>query len=65
MGRLAISYTSRVVPWFETALYDPIVRAARVLATGTRRLQAGSVHLYLLYVSTALLLSLAAAWWFQ
>lgn len=60
----SITYTSRVVPWFETALYDPIVRAARVLAMGTRRLQAGSVHLYLLYVSTALLLSLAAAWWF-
>jgi hydrogenase-4 component B len=61
----SISYTSRVVPWFETAMYDPIVRSARAIATRTRRLQAGSVHLYLLYVGSALLLSLAVAWWFR
>ena len=35
----------------------------RTLATWIRRLQGGSVHLYLLYVATALLAALAAAWW--
>jgi hypothetical protein len=61
----SITYTSRVVPWFETALYDPIIRAARAVAIRTRRLQAGSVHLYLLYVASALMVSLAVAWWFR
>jgi hydrogenase-4 component B len=61
----SITYTSRVVPWFETAMYDPIQRAVRAIATRVRRLQAGSVHLYLLYVAAALMLSLAAAWLFE
>jgi hydrogenase-4 component B len=59
----AITYTSQVVPWFETALYDPITRGVRVVATQVRRLQAGSIHLYLLYLVTALLVALASTWW--
>jgi hydrogenase-4 component B len=57
----SITYTSEVVPWFEKALYDPLTRGVRACATQVRRLQAGSVHLYLLYVAAALLVALAAA----
>jgi hydrogenase-4 component B len=61
----SITYTTRVVPWIETACYEPVMRAARGIATRVRRLQGGSVHLYLLYVATALVVALAAAWWFK
>jgi hydrogenase-4 component B len=60
----SITYTSEVIPWFETALYDPMTRAVRAAGVRTRRLQAGSVHLYLLYVAAALMISLGVAWWF-
>jgi hydrogenase-4 component B len=61
----SITYTSHVVPWFEKAFYDPVTRAAQALATQIRRLQAGSLHLYLLYVAAALVVTLASAWWFK
>jgi hydrogenase-4 component B len=61
----SITYTSHVVPWIEKALYDPLRHAVRGTATAVRRLQAGSVHLYLLYVATALAAALVAAWWFS
>ena len=61
----SITYTSHVVPWFEHVFYDPVIRAARGLAAQTRRLQAGSLHLYLLYVVAALVAALACAWWVQ
>ena len=61
----SITYTSHVVPWLEKAFYDPVTRGAQALATQVRRMQAGSVHLYLLYVVAALLVALASAWWFR
>jgi hydrogenase-4 component B len=61
----SITYSSGVVPWFEKALYDPVTRGVRKLATQVRRLQAGSVHVYLLYITGALVVALAAAWWFE
>jgi NADH:ubiquinone oxidoreductase subunit 5 (subunit L)/multisubunit Na+/H+ antiporter MnhA subunit len=61
----AITYTSHVVPWFETVFYDPVTRAVETLAARVSRLQAGSVHLYLLYVTMALMAALVAAWWFR
>jgi hydrogenase-4 component B len=61
----SITYTSTVVPWFEKALYDPVTDGVRAIAAQVRRLQAGSVHLYLLYVATALMVALVAAWWFK
>ena len=61
----SITYTSRVVPWFEKAFYEPLMRAARAAATQVRRLQAGSVHLYLLYMAAALMAALASAWLFK
>ena len=60
----SITYTSQVVPWLEKAFYDPVIRGTRALATHVRRLQAGSVHVYLLYITGALLVALASAWWF-
>lgn len=60
----SITFTTQVMPWFETALYDPLTRAVRAVAVRTRRLQAGSVHLYLLYVAAALMIALGVAWGF-
>ncbi|MGE5246219.1 MAG: proton-conducting transporter membrane subunit [Betaproteobacteria bacterium] len=61
----SITYTSGVTPWLERALYDPITRGTHALSTRVRRLQAGSVQLYLLYVAGALLVALAVAGWFR
>jgi len=61
----SITYTSQVVPWIERALYDPVVRSMHACATQVRRLQGGSVHLYLLYLAGALMVALASAWWFK
>lgn len=61
----SMTYTSQVEPWFERALYDPVARGMRACATQVRRLQGGSVHLYLLYLAGALMVALASAWWFK
>jgi len=59
----SLTYQSEVEPWFEKALYDPILGATRWASRSIRRLQAGSVHLYLLYVTMALLVALVSVWW--
>jgi hydrogenase-4 component B len=59
----SIEYRSKVTPWFEKALYGPSLRFIRFLASLTRRLQSGSVHIYLLYISVALLILLLIARW--
>jgi len=61
----SITYTSQVMPWIEKVFYDPVTYGVRRLATQVRRMQGGSVHLYLLYVAAALLVALASAWWFR
>jgi hydrogenase-4 component B len=61
----SITYTSQVTPWVEQIFYDPVTRGVHRLATLVRRVQAGSVHLYLLYVVAALLVALASAWWLK
>jgi hydrogenase-4 component B len=61
----SITFTSEVHPWFEAVIYDPIVRCFRATARQVRRLQAGSVHLYLVYVVVALVAALASAWWLR
>jgi hydrogenase-4 component B len=60
----AISYRSQVTPWVEKMVYDPILDGILRLARQVRHVQAGSVHLYLLYMAAALLLALTFAWWF-
>ena len=59
----SISYTTEVHPWIETLIFDPVMRLVEIVSTRVRRLQAGSVHLYLLYVVVALLSALASLWW--
>ena len=59
----SITFTSEVRHWFEEVLYEPIVRAGRLIGVGVRRLQTGSVHLYLVYVVAALMAALASVWW--
>ena len=59
----SIGYRSEIHPWFERALYGPLVSALRKTARRVRGLQAGSVHLYLVYMTVALLVLLLAARW--
>ena len=61
----SITFTSEVHPWTEHAIYEPVLRLWRRAATEVRRLQAGSVHLYLLYVTLALLAALTSVWWIR
>ena len=46
----SIEYKSEITPLFERGLYEPFFRLVRFLARQVRRLQAGSLHLYLAYV---------------
>ncbi len=54
----SIAYRSEVHPWFERRLYAPVVSFLRVMAFRVRWLQAGSLHLYLLYMILALVVLL-------
>jgi hypothetical protein len=59
----SIEYRSEIHPWFERVLYDPLLHVLGIAATWVRRLQGGSVHLYLLYMTLALLVLLTVARW--
>ena len=59
----SIEYRSEVTPWFEKALYEPVLWFIGLLASVTRRLQSGSVHMYLAYVAIALFILLLLARW--
>lgn len=59
----SIEYRSEITPWFEKALYGPLLRFIRLLAELTRRLQSGSVHIYLFYITFALMILLLIARW--
>ncbi len=59
----SIEYRSEIDPWFERLLYAPMLGLMRAVATRVRRLQAGSLHLYLAYMTLALLVLLVAARW--
>jgi hydrogenase-4 component B len=61
----SIEYRSFITPWFEKALYDPFLWLMTFIARQVRRLQSGSPHLYLVYVTIALVVLLLAARWFQ
>jgi hydrogenase-4 component B len=60
----SIAYHSTITPWFEQALYDPFLRLVGFAARQIRRLQSGSLHLYLTYVAVVLVLLLVVARWF-
>ena len=59
----SIAYRSGVHPWFERRLYAPVVSLMRWAAFGVRWLQAGSLHLYLLYMILTLVVLLLASRW--
>jgi hydrogenase-4 component B len=58
-----ISYETRLQAHADRFIYAPIIRAIRGLGQSARRLQAGSVHLYLAYMCAALVILLLAARW--
>jgi hydrogenase-4 component B len=59
----SIEYRSEIHPWFERVLYDPFLHALRTAATWMRRVQGGSLHLYLVYMTLALIVLLTVARW--
>ncbi|HTM10311.1 MAG TPA: hydrogenase 4 subunit B [Verrucomicrobiae bacterium] len=62
----SIKYTSEITPVFEQSVYKPFLDSATFVAQQVRRLQAGSLHLYLLYMAAALtFLIFVARWWQQ
>lgn len=60
----SIAYHSAITPWFEHVLYAPFLRLVGLVARQVRRLQSGSLYLYLTYVALALVLLLVIARWF-
>ena len=60
----SIEYKSEITPLFERLLYDPFLRLMQFAARQVRRLQTGSLHLYLVYVTVILIILLLAARWF-
>ena len=59
----SIEYKSEITPWFEKYVYEPCLWLVRLLAVNIRRLQSGSLHLYLVYVAIALVVLLLSARW--
>src|SRR5262249_52635204 len=59
----SIAYRSEVHPWFEWRLYAPALSLLRRTAFRVRWLQAGSLHLYLLYMILALIALLVVSRW--
>ena len=59
----SIAYRSEVDPWLERLLYAPAVALLRRTAWRVRGMQAGSLHLYLLYMILALVVLLVVAPW--
>ena len=58
-----IRFRQRVSDVVADRLYDPAVRTASGLGVAARRLQNGSIHRYLGFSFTALLLVLVAVTW--
>jgi hydrogenase-4 component B len=54
----AIHFESEIESQFETRFYDPLRRGVLSAAAWMRRLQAGSIHVYLAYVFVTLILLL-------
>ena len=59
----SIEYKSEVSSPFERWLYEPLFQLIRWLARQVRRIQAGSLHLYLAYIAIILIVLLVAARW--
>ena len=60
----SIEYRTRILPWFERYLYEPVIGWVKFWAARARAVQSGSVHAYLSYLVAALvvLLGLLMVW---
>lgn len=54
----AISFRTQLHPWFQRALYGPIVHATLTVAGWVRSLQSGSINAYLAYIVLVLVVLL-------
>ncbi len=59
----SIEYRSEIHPWFAQALYTPVLTLLGAAARRVRRLQAGSLHLYLAYMTITLIVLLVLVRW--
>jgi hydrogenase-4 component B len=59
----SIEYKSEITPLFDRLIYDPLLKLIHSIATQVQRLQAGSLHLYLLYIAVLLVILLLGARW--
>ncbi len=61
----SVSVQGSLAPWIEQALYAPLVRLVTRLSRTVRRLQAGSIHWYLVLIPIALLALLISSRWIR
>jgi hypothetical protein len=59
----SIEYKSEITPLFDRLLYDPFMRMVQFVSRLVQKLQAGSLHLYLLYIAILLIILLLSARW--
>ena len=59
----SIEYKSEITPLFDRWFYDPFLRLIRYISSHVQRLQAGSLHLYLVYIAILLIGLLLIARW--
>jgi hydrogenase-4 component B len=59
----SIEYKSEIAPLFDRWFYEPFMRFVRFISNLVQRLQAGSVHLYLVYIAVILIILLLVARW--
>ena len=59
----SIEYKSEITPLFDRWFYDPLLKLVRFVSGQVQRLQAGSLHLYLLYIAILLAILLLGARW--
>ena len=59
----SIEYKSEITPLIERWFYDPFLRSVLFFSQQMRRLQGGSLHLYLLYIAVLLVVLLISARW--
>jgi hydrogenase-4 component B len=58
-----VRYQAAIEPTFERYLYGPLTRAVLRIADGMKVIQAGSLHAYLAYVITLVVVLVLFVWW--
>ena len=59
----SIEYKSEITPLFDRWLYQSLIHAVLFISRQVQRLQAGSVHLYLVYIAVILIALVLVARW--